>query len=174
MHMTREKLDFRLIGALGVAALALLLVLSASPAAGVTEQTYAEVTVPTYLSITLTNAPINFPSTNPGSTSNAQSGSGFPLTVTNDAISNTNANFSISGDQYFNGTTNPSNGFPITQMEYNTSLDGTWTSVTNSTTQFAGNIAPGYSVDVYFRVTIPSAQAADTYNTTVYITGDPA
>ena len=84
----------------GVFLLSLVLVVGITMAVTFEEASaVATVTVNTFLSVTLSNAPVEFANMNPGQTLNATGGSGFPLIATIGAESNVNANVETAANQ---------------------------------------------------------------------------
>lgn len=161
-----------------VMALVMSLVLVGS-VIGVVEETApttAGVTVNEFLSVTLSNDPVQFPGADPLETVNASVGTGFPLTLTIGSESNVNANVKTKGAAEFctdYPTCSGTGGeykFAVGQMKWDDATTGPWTSYTTLDVSVCASVAPGSACNIYHQLTIPSAQAAGSYSTGITIT----
>lgn len=134
---------------------------------GATQSTTATVTVNTFLSVTLSNIPVQFLSMDPLATKNASVGNGFPLTATIGAESNVNANVGTKAD----ATTFTGAGtFAVSYMEWSATTTFPGTDYTTSNVQVCGSVGAGSACNIYHQLTIPSGQAAGAYSTGITIT----
>lgn len=146
------------------------LVLVVGVVMAITSPTTATVTVNTFLSVTLNDAPITFPSMDPGTgPTSADSGNGFPLTATIGSESNVDANVGTKADNvdFISG----SDTFVVSNMEW--AIDSVFTLPFDYTTSDASVCSPvsaGDDCNIFHRLTIPNAQAAGTYNVAITIT----
>jgi len=150
------------------------------------ESVAASVTVNTFISITLTdagNGGFAFGSLDPGTENEKEAdqtdgaASVDPAaTVTNDAISNVNADVKLKGTDFTSGDT-----LPITNVAYDDDGavdEGTDTGPLNQsslTTSYPGSafvtLTPGSNVDIWFWLDVPTSQAAGAYTSTFSFEG---
>ena len=121
--------------------------------------------IPEYISITLENSPIDFgDSANPGSDVAAVNN---PLIITID----TNVNFDITTKANSTEFTSGEDTFPVSNMNWQTSLSSPLTSYTTEEAEVYSNQAsPGGDFNIYHRLSVPTAQAPGSYNVGVVIT----
>jgi len=172
----------------GMLALLIALLLAAQPAISVneTQNVTASVTVNEYISVTLSNVPIEFGSVNPGSTQQADDGAandwngdslinGFPLQITVDSITNVNTNISLNGSDFTGpatfGVGNLS--FANDTTSYTTAMQKTFSSGNPPYADWVNIPAPGGGAaqtrNAYFWITIPPGQTAGSYQSSVYV-----
>ncbi|MFQ5531339.1 MAG: hypothetical protein ACE5ES_01860 [Candidatus Nanoarchaeia archaeon] len=149
----------------GILALSLLFGITGFVLAQTTQSTTASVTVNEFLSVTLSNAPVTFSSMDPGETQNASVGNGFPLNATIGSETNVNTNVTTETNQ--TNFASGSNTFSVSNMVwedvvFNSTETGTAYS-TSPATVCSGLSANG-NCGIYHQVSVPSAQAAGTYN----------
>jgi hypothetical protein len=155
----------RLIAAL---AIALMLVATMSlPAIAANEGTVtASVTVTSYISITITDAGtagIHFGTLAPGTNDNPDTDANDTTPSINVGV---NAGSTVNVDLQLQGT-DFGTGFAVTNAKYSTDHAGAKTALSTSYADFATNIAPGSSVDLWHWLDVPSSGvAAGDYNST--------
>jgi len=120
----------------------------------------------TLYSISLSNAPIIFKSSNPGDTVNATVGNGFPLNITN--CGNIVFPMNMSGTN-MTGVTNASYWIPVTNINYSTTSYPIITPLTTTST-FVSNILVNNYSSLYFDLYVPLGVIAQTYQGTLMIT----
>ena len=126
--------------------------------------TGATVTVNEFLSVTLSNDPVIFPSMDPGAGPTSADGSnGFPLTATIGSETNVNVKVGTKADNA--DFSDGSNTFSVSNMEWdNTDISFVGTDYTTSNAQVCASVAPNSACTIYHKLTIPGNQAAGTYN----------
>lgn len=137
-----------------------------------TKATTATVSVNEWLSVTLSNVPIQFPSMNPGTISNATVGSGFPLNATIGSESNVNANVSTKADGA--NFTSGSKTFAVGNMSWSATEGGAYIAYSITDAKVCAGVSPGGTCNAYHRLTVPSAQAAGNYSVGVTVTATKA
>lgn len=142
----------------------------------VTEEvsTTASVSVGEFLSVTLNNAPVSYPSMNPGDGPiSASVGNGFPLTATIGAESNVNAAVStkaVSANFCTDYPTCSGDTFTVDNMEWSVASAGTYTDYSTVDASVCSSVSPGNDCEIYHRLSIPGGQNSGTYSTDVTIT----
>ena len=133
--------------------------------------TTASVTVNTFLSVTLFNTPIGFVNMDPGETKNATVSTGFPLNASIGPESNVNANVTTkANNESFGGVGN----FLVSNMEWSATSAFPGIDYTTSDASVCSPVTPGANCTIYHQLTIPSGQAAGSYNVGITITATPA
>lgn len=175
-----EKDKIARFGILGLAMVVLAaLIFSANSAVAQVQnetQTTATVNVNEFISVTLTNAPIDFGNLNPGTTNqNASTTNGFPLTVNIEPETNVVTNLSVKGNDF----TGAGGTIGIGNMSFSNS--STVATATQMSTSYQGDAIysnfdaipqPGGSAvtrDIYFWISIPAGQQAGIYTSNVFI-----
>ena len=154
----------RVISVLAIAAL--LLASIAVPCVADTQQDLeASVTVSEYISITIADANsdgINFGTLTPGTDNNteaAQDAVTPAVTITVESDSNTNVDLEISGTD-FDVT------FTIDNALYALAYDGTQAAMSTTDTEFASDLAPGATQDIWHWLDVPVGVTAGAYGST--------
>jgi hypothetical protein len=172
-------MDTYKIGAiLGMTVVLAALFTSVQPVLSQTNETAttASVTVNKYISVTLSNVPIQFGSVDAGSTNNpATVGNGYPMTIQIDSVTNVNTNISVNGSDFSGPGT-----FGVGNLSFSNS--SSVSTATNMQSVFSSGppysnwvniVAPAggaaKTADAYFWVSIPSGQIAGSYSSTVYV-----
>ena len=133
----------------------------------VTQPTTATVIVKSFLSVTLSNTPVEFSNMNPNQTSNATVSTGFPLTATIGSESNVDANVQTRANTAtFIG---PTPLLAVGNMEWSTTSTFPGTPYTTSDASVCGVVTAGNSCDIYHQLTIPLAQTAGSYSVDITI-----
>jgi hypothetical protein len=164
-----EIISDKCTAVLATAATAVLLLAFSAMAAGTdTKTTTAAVTVNQFLSVTLSNSPVAFPTMDPGTgPTNATTGSGFPLTVTVDSVSNVNAKISTkAGAVSFSGP----GTLAVSNMIWSPTINGVYTGYTTGDAQVCSGIAPGNNCNIYHKMSVPSGTTAGSYSIGITIT----
>jgi hypothetical protein len=125
-------------------------------------------TINTLISLSLTSAPINFTSVQPGNTVNASVGFGWPVYVEN--IGNVNENVSVKGTNLV-GETNPAYTITVINVEWDTvEAFPTGNPLTFTYEQLIGNLSVDDNVTVYFRLNAPLNIISQNYTGNVSFT----
>ncbi len=162
------KMEFGRNAKVSLTAIAgLLLLIGAAIAASDTASTTASVSVNEFLSVTLTNDPVAFGSMDPGTTANANPGSGYPLTVTIGSESNVNGNVATRANT--DSFTGPGS-LTVDNMEWSPDGSSAWTGYTTSDATVCSGVSPGSTCDIYHRLTIPGGTTAGSYSTGITVT----
>ncbi len=151
----------------GVLALGLALSIAGVVMAA-SQSTTASVSVSQFLSITLSNTPVDFGNMNPGEGPiNANTNQGYPLIVTVGNESNIDASISARANNpvFASG----SDTFPVSRMEWSSTGAGSWTAYSTSDATVCAPVSPGGSCNIYHRISIPPGQAAGSYSVGITI-----
>ena len=135
--------------------------------AATSQTTAATATVNEFLSVTLSNVPVTFPSMDPGVTANANVGNGFPLNATLGAETNVNANVTTEANQ--TNFVSGSNTFAVSNMEWSATSTFPGTNYTTSPATVCSGLTANGKCGIYHRLAIPAAQAAGTYQVGVKV-----
>ncbi|MBI2452371.1 hypothetical protein HYV50_04835 [Candidatus Pacearchaeota archaeon] len=152
---------------LGFLVFGLILGITGIVFAATSQSTTASVSVNEFLSVTLSNAPINFPNMDPGQTSNASVGNGFPLTATIGSETNVNVNVTTKADQtnFISG----SNNLSVSNMEWSTNSSFPGTDYSTSAATVCKGISASSTCNIYHQLNVPSGQAAGAYTVGVTV-----
>ena len=135
-----------------------------------TTSTTATVTVNSFLSVSLTNAPVQFPSMDPGTTKNATVGYGFPLNATIGSESNVNPKVKTKADNAsFTGGT-----LAVSNMQWSPNGSSGWTNYLITDETVCASVSAGGTCNIYHQLTIPANQAAGSYSVGITITATTA
>jgi hypothetical protein len=124
----------------------------------------ASVTVKSYSSVTITDttpAGLQFGNLDPGSVKQSEANSPS-VTVAAAPENNVTVTISISGTSFSDG----SHSFAAGNAFWNTSNDASSATTMSTTPATIGTLSAGQSVQIYHWLSIPTAQAAGTYNST--------
>ena len=162
----KKFLSLAIIAPLVLAMCAVPVVMGDAPP--VTAPTSATVTVSEFLSVTLSNAPVEFPNADPLETVSANVGKGYPLTATIGAETNVVSIYvKTSADAAsFSGPAT----LDVSNMEWSNTESGTYTSYTTSDATVCTGLGASGTCDIYHNLTIPSGQVAGAYNVDITVT----
>jgi hypothetical protein len=124
----------------------------------------ASVTVKSYSSVTITDttpAGLQFGNLDPGTVKQSEANSPS-VTVAAAPENNVTVTISISGTDFSDG----SHSFTVGNAFWNTSNDAAGASTMSTTPATVGTLSAGQSIQIYHWLSIPTAQAAGTYNST--------
>ncbi len=151
----------------GILVLGFVLGITSIVFAATSQATTASVMVNEFLSVTLTNAPVNFPNMDPGQTSNASVGFGFPLTATIGSETNVNTNVTTKTNQ--TDFTSGSNNLPVSNMKWSATSSFPGTAYSTTAATVCSGIGAGGACNIYHQLSVPAGQAAGTYNVGVTV-----
>lgn len=125
------------------------------------------------ISSTVSNLPIEFGIIRPGLTERAKENEGFPMKVKIDELTTTDVSLLLAGSDFFAD----SRSFGIGNLSYSDSPTGIRTRMDNVYREPPyewRNLSAGDEKEIYFWITVPTAQPPGTYTTTISVAISPA
>lgn len=162
-------MKFFKVMALAAFAVVISVAILAAPGYSITdsESSTAEAFVPPFLSITLSNDPVDFNITYPGTTSDATIGNGYPLTVTIGSETNVGP-VTVGTRAVSTGFSDGSHSFGVSNMTWSKN-ESTWTVYSTADIEVCSGLYSSGTCNIYHRLTVPSGQASGTYSVGIVI-----